>query len=119
MLLLFVGSFTLSYAQYSKEKLTDILTGGSTKSWTVKTAGKAEKGFVFNKNMTAQVKKGAAENVKWSISSTDNIRWFTTVGGETYETIVSYDKSGKQYVKFTHKDATPGGNYELLLYPGE
>jgi hypothetical protein len=117
MLVLLIGSFVVANAQYSKEKITEILTGGNSKSWTVKSQGHPEKTFVFNKNMSAQM-NGA--NTKWSISSQDNIRWFTTVGSDSYETIVSYDKAGKQFVKLTRKgDGKPGSNYELILYPSE
>jgi len=122
-LLLLLGNITFGYAQYSKEKLTDILTGGNVKSWTVKSATeRPEKGFTFNKNMTVQVQKdkGAAQNDKWSLSSPDNIRWLLVIGNQSYEMIVSYDKGGSQYIKLTHKDAgkTTGG-YEMTLYGGK
>jgi len=37
--------YSFGYAQYSKEKLTEILTGGSTKSWIVKGAAAGLKGI--------------------------------------------------------------------------
>ncbi len=126
ILLLLLGNITFGYAQYSREKITDILTGGSSKAWTAKavTGQRPEKGFTFNKDMSVQVQKNekggaiASANDKWSLTSKDNIRWKVEIGKETYEIIVSYDKSGTQYVKLTHKpDAgkTTGG-YELTLY---
>ena len=121
ILLLLFGNITFSYAQYSREKLTDILTGGSSKTWTAKGVNieRPEKSITFNKNMSAQVQKAAMENVKWSLTSPDNIRWKIIIGNETYELIVSYDKSGTQYIKLTHKaeaGKTTGG-YEMTLYP--
>ena len=125
ILLVLLGNITIGYAQYSKEKLTDILTGGSSKSWTAKgvNTDRPEKGFTFNKNMSVQIQKSdkgavATQNDKWSLTSADNIRWTIAIGSQSYEIIVSYDKSGTQYVKLTRK-ADVGkatGGYELTLY---
>src|SRR5688572_1623739 len=83
----------LCNAQYSKEKLTDILTGGSAKAWTVKTSNAPEKAFSFNKNQTVEITKSAGvQKEQWSLSSADNIRWFITIGSKKQELIVSYDK---------------------------
>src|SRR5450755_3062370 len=74
ILLLLLGNITFGYAQYNKEKITEILTGGSSKAWTAKGVNveRPEKGFTFNKDMTVQVQKGnekggAVQSEKWSL----------------------------------------------------
>src|SRR6185436_7745203 len=105
VLLPFVLSVFFCQAQYSKEKLTDILTGGSTKAWSVKSTNisPADKSYSFSKNSTVAVTKaeGAAQNETWALNSADNIRWFITIGSQKHELIVSYDKAGAQFVKLT------------------
>src|ERR1051325_1249768 len=122
ILLSFVMSISLCYGQYSKEKLTGILTGGSSKAWMVKAsnAARPEKSYTFNENFTVAIAKaeGAAQNEKWALSSADNIRWFITIGSQKYEMIVSYDKGGTQYVKLTNQSGDKSSLYnETLLYP--
>jgi len=120
---IFLFSLLSAKAQYTKEKLTDVLTGGSTKSWTVKGVNSSpdEKSFSFNKNMTAVIvtQAGKSTSGSWSLNSTDNIRWFLLAGGKTYEIIVSYDKAGKQFVKLTlgNSNDKSQGYTELQLYP--
>lgn len=105
-------------AQYSKDKLTDILTGSSVKSWSIKGSAGT---YAFNKNRTVEIKndKGVAKSEKWSLSSADNIRWFISTNGHKYELIVSYDKSGKQYIKLNSQsgDSRASGYSEIVLYP--
>ena len=118
LILLFVSFFKLSNAQYNKEKLTTLLTGGSTKAWSVKSSNAAEaaKSYTFNINNTVAIANGkaAVQSDKWSLSSDDNIRWFIVLGKEKSEIIVSYDKGGKQYVKLTGQ---AGNKTPLILYP--
>ena len=124
LLLLLITKITFCNAQYNREKLTDILTGGNIKTWTVKSAGAmhTEKSYAFNKNLSVQVAKdkGAVQTDKWTLTSADNIRWFISIGTQKYEIIVSYDKSGKQYVKLTSQTGDKTSVYnETLLYPSK
>jgi hypothetical protein len=116
------------YAQYDKEKLTNILTGRSTKTWMVKsvTAERPEKTFTFNKNMTVAIEKSnkgatVSEQQKWTLTTKDNIRWFVAIGSESYELIVSYAKDGSQFLKFTHQAGVSNvsGSFEMILYPSK
>jgi hypothetical protein len=117
IILIALVKITFCNAQYSKDKLTDILTGGTVKTWSVKGS---ESTYSFNKNMSAEIKtKSAAKTEKWALSSPDNIRWFISIGAQKYELIVSYDKSGKQYVKLNSQsgDSKASGYTETVLYP--
>jgi len=111
----------VSSAQYTKEKLTTILTGGTEKTWNVTSVNMAakEKMFSFNKNLSVVVQdaSGTKRNDKWLLSTTDNIRWFIMIGKEKYEMIVSYDKKGEEYIKLTHQSGTAkaAGDYEIKL----
>lgn len=120
--LLFFVNIMFSYGQYNKEKLTDILTGGNTRSWTVKGTSHSEKSYSFSKNATVQTlnSSGASQNLKWELTTADNIRWFILIGKQRYELIVSYDKSGKQFVKFTGTAGDKSSVYsETILYPSK
>lgn len=110
-------------AQYTKEKLATILTGGTEKSWNATSVNVEvkEKMFSFSKNLSVVVQNasGTKRNDKWLLSTIDNIRWFIMIGKEKYEMIVSYDKKGEEYIKLTHQSALmkPSGNYEIKLTP--
>ena len=108
-------------AQYSQEKLTEILTGGNSKAWSVKATNGAstEKSYTFNKNLTVAIAKGeGTQTEKWVLSSADNIRWFVTIGSQKRELIVSYDKAGTQFLKLTSQAGDKASIYsEMLLYP--
>lgn len=124
IVLLFACSAIVCEAQYNKEKLTEILAGSATKVWTVKSGSSAqgEKAFTFSKDLSVTISKtNAIENEKWALSSTDNIRWFITIGSKKYEVIVSYDKAGAQFLKLTSQanDKTSLYYNELLLYPSK
>ncbi len=115
---LFAASF--SHAQYDKGKLTNILTGGSSKTWSVQgvNINRPEKTMTFNINGNADVEKENGKKAdKWSVSSKDNIRWFLSVGADQYEMVVSYSKNGSQYVKLTH--GTSNDKYEMKLFPAK
>ncbi|MFI5218479.1 MAG: hypothetical protein ACHQNT_03240 [Bacteroidia bacterium] len=122
ILLLLIIKISFCEAQYSKEKLTGILT--NEKSWSVKgiNSNRAEKSYTFNKDMSVKIEKqgGAVAGAeKWSLSSTDNIRWFISIGKQKYEMIVSYDKGGKQFIKLTSQLSNNKAPVyeETLLYP--
>ena len=120
LLILFIHA-TFCYAQYDKDKLIKILTANS---WSVKgtNAELPEKSFVFSKDMTVQSGKDngksavVSQKESWTISSTDQIRWFIFIGNRSYELIISYTKSGSQYVKLIHQEKVQGA-YEMNLYP--
>ena len=116
--LFLIANISFCHAQYSKDKLTQILTDGSVKSWTDKKTGVV---YTFNKNMTAEIKsdKSAGKPGKWDLSSADNIRWFISINDQKYELIVSYDKAGKQYIKLNSQggDSKASGYSETVLYP--
>jgi hypothetical protein len=117
----FILTVIFCQAQYNKEKLTDILTGGGTKAWTVKGAS-SEKSYSFNKEFSVAITKsdGSSITEKWALSSTDNIRWFISIGSQKHELIVSYDKEGSQFVKLTNQSGDKGSVYhETLLYPAK
>jgi len=118
LVILFICIVKLGNAQYTKEKLTLLLTGGSTKAWNVKSSSVEEgaKTYTFGVNNTVAIAnaKAAVQSDKWNLTTDDNIRWFIVLGKEKSELIVSYDKSGKQYIKLTGQ----GGNRTpLILYP--
>ena len=121
ILLLLLFNTAFCYAQYDKDKLIKILT---TNSWTVKgiNSDQPEKSYSFSKDMSVQIGKDNGKGAvmmqkdKWTISSTDQIRWFISIGNQTYEMIISYTKSGSQYVKLTRQDKR-SGLHELNLYP--
>ncbi len=108
-----------SHSQYTKEKLSNLITGKSEKAWSV--AGinieRSEKKMTFNINNSVNVvsDKGSNEE-KWSLKSSDNIRWFIYIGDKQYELIVSYDKKGNEYLKFTHQ-SKGSDNYQMKLTP--
>ena len=106
LLLLLIAGAT-AQAQYDKEKLTALLVANA---WTVTAnTNRPEKKMVFTRDQVVTVDrdngKGGLTTTreKWSLASTDNIRWFLTVGGQTYELIVSYTKSGSQFLKLTRQ----------------
>ncbi len=123
VLLPFLFSLLMCYAQYNKEKIQKILTGDNEKSWTVSgiNIDRPEKKFIFNKNNSVKVEstKGILKNEKWSLKSADEIRWFLSIGNQTYEFIISYDKKGNEYIKLTHQavDNKTSGYYEIKLNP--
>ena len=53
------------------------------------------------------------------MKSADEIRWFLSIGNQTYEFIISYDKKGNEYIKLTHQavDNKTSGYYEIKLNP--
>ncbi len=110
-------------AQYNKEKIQKLLTGDNEKSWAVSgiNIDRPEKKFIFNKNNSVKVEstKGIIKNEKWSLKSVDQIRWFLSIGNQTYEFIISYDKKGNEYIKLTHQavDNKTSGYYEIKLNP--
>ena len=111
-------------AQYDKEKITSILTSGSSASWTVQGVNTVaeEKAYTFSTNGTCMVQpagSGAkAYNAKWMLNSPDNIRWFIDIGDRKHELIISFDKKGQRYIKLTRRpDRTRSVYYETLLYP--
>lgn len=110
-------------AQYNKVKIQKLLSGDNEKSWTVSgiNIDRPEKKFIFNKNYSVKVEStnGIIKNEKWSLKSTDEIRWFLSIGNQTYEFIISYDKKGNEYIKLTHQavDNKTSGYYEIKLNP--
>jgi hypothetical protein len=116
--LILIANISFCHAQYSKDKLTQILTDGNVKSWTAKKTGVL---YAFNKNMTVEIKNdvGTGKTGKWALSSADNIRWFISINDQKYELIVSYDKAGKQYIKLNSQggDSKASGYSETVLYP--
>ena len=110
-------------AQYNKVKIQKLLSGDNEKSWAVSGINieRPEKKFIFNKNYSVKVEstKGIIKNEKWSLKSADEIRWFLSIGNQTYEFIISYDKKGNEYIKLTHQavDNKTSGYYEIKLNP--
>lgn len=109
-------------AQYDKEKLSDLLVANA---WSVKSnVNRQEKKMVFSRDHVVLVDRDNGKGVvaqareKWSLTSGDNIRWFLAIGATTYELIVSYTKTGSQYLKLTHQDGSDKitGYYEINLY---
>lgn len=121
ILLGLILSVSVINAQYSKEKISITLTGSSEKSWSVSgiNTERPEKKLTFNINETviSEDNKGKKQTEKWTISTKDNIRWFLLIGKQNYELIISYDKSGAQYIKLTHQssDNKSSGYYEIKL----
>ena len=115
-------SISSVFAQYDKDKLTKILTANP---WSVTSApiARPERKFTFNKDQSVQIEKvndkggNVSGKDKWSVASSDNIRWFLTIGAEKYEMIVSYTKSGNQFIKLTHQAGADKitGYYEMNL----
>ena len=109
-------------AQYDKAKLTALLV---SHPWSVQSSvSRPEKKMVFSSDQQVLVDRDngkgsvAQAREKWSLSTSDDIRWFLTIGTRTYELIVSYSKSGSQYLKLTHlseKDRITG-YYEMNLH---
>jgi hypothetical protein len=103
-------------AQFTKDKLTEILCGKDQMTWQVTgiNSSPAEKVMTFRRNNTVGVEdlSGKKQERKWTLQSADNIRWFLDFGGTKYEMIVSYNKKGEQYIKLNRKD---NGEYELKL----
>lgn len=110
-------------AQYNKEKISEILTGENEKPWLVTgiNIDSPEKQLTFNKNNSVKIemKSGKTSNEKWSLRTEDEIRWFLSIGANSYELIISYDKKGKEYVKLTRRSGSSkaSGYYELKLTP--
>lgn len=123
LIALLIISNSYCRAQYSKDKLIGILTSGSEKSWTVKGINEtlADKIYIFNKDLSVKIEKEKGKRVadKWLLTTSDNIRWFLTVAGHKFELIVSYDKSGNQYLKLKNRpdDIKSSVYEETLLYP--
>jgi hypothetical protein len=121
LLHLLLSAVSAGYGQYDKNKLMNIIT---SKVWSVKgvTTERPEKAFTFSKDMTVQTnrddgKGGTISNKEnWSLSTSDNIRWFINIAGQAYELIVSYAKDGTQYLKLSHKAAV-NDSYEMNLFP--
>ena len=121
ILLLFISGVYNCNAQYTREKLISILTDNE-KVWTVKKGtAPGAKTFTFNKNFTAEVVKQNGKNatVEWTLSTLDNIRWFITIDNQKFELIVSYDKTGQQYLKLNlqPRDIKTSVYEETILYP--
>lgn len=124
-----LAGVSTSYAQYDRDKLIGILSGGSAKTWTVKSVNteRPEKSFTFNKDMSATIEKvggkgaGASEQTKWTLTTKDNIRWFVSIGNAQYELIVSYSKDGSQYMKLVHAAGNDkaSGSFEMNLFPAK
>ena len=121
VLAIFLLSISSVFAQYDKEKLTKILTANP---WSVTSFHEVrpEKKLTFFKDQSVQIDKSdkgvmSVHKHKWSIASSDNIRWFLMIGSEKYELIVSYTKSGSQFVKLTHAAGADKitGYYEMNL----
>lgn len=113
-----------SYAQFTKEKLSGILTNGSQRDWFVKSKSNSSSGmgYQFHSNNTVYLLNSPGKEApqKWSLSSTDNIRWFITMGKIKNEIIVSYDKAGKQFIKLTNQTGNGSSSYnEIILYPSK
>ncbi len=121
VILFLLVSASSTQAQYTKEKISNILSGDTEKSWSVNgiNVSRPEKVFTFNKNNTVVIEEtsGKIRKENWSISSNDNIRWFLKAGSITYELIISYDKKGQQFVKLTHGESanSASGYYEMKL----
>jgi hypothetical protein len=120
-LLLFIAIH--AQGQYNSEKIKEILAGKSQKSWAVTGLNivRPEKSFTFKTDNTGVTEDnyGSRKPMKWSLKSTDNIRYFITIGNANYELIISYDKKGEQYIKLTHStvDNKTSGYYEIKLTP--
>jgi hypothetical protein len=97
-------------AQYNKDKLTSILTDDSQKTWNVAgiNTNETEKTFTFLRSgaVITELKSNVKKTDKWSLMSSDNIRWFIVIAGKKYELIISYDKAGNQYIKLTQQDTS-------------
>lgn len=121
LVLTFFTGIIMCEAQYNKEKISKLLTGEIEKSWSVSgiNAERPEKilSFNVNKSVKMEMNNGSIKNEKWSLKSTDNIRWFLSMGKEEYELIISYDKKGNEYIKLTHQsvNAKSSGYYEIKL----
>lgn len=120
LLLLMSGVYNCN-AQYNREKLISILTDNE-KVWTVKKGSAlGAKTFTFSKNFSSEVVKQNGKNatVKWTLSTLDNIRWFITIDNQKFELIVSYDKTGQQYLKLNlqPRDIKTSVYEETILYP--
>lgn len=121
VILFLLVSASSTQAQYTKEKISSILTGESEKSWSANgiNESRPEKVFTFNNNNTVSIEEtsGKTHKENWIVSSSDNIRWFLKVGLTTYELIISYDKKGQQFIKLTHglSANSASGYYEMKL----
>jgi len=119
---IFLLTISSVFAQYNKEKLSAILTANP---WSVTSAhvARPERKMTFAKDQSVLVDKAndkggiVSQKDKWAVSSSDNIRWFLAIGAEKYEMIVSYTKSGSQFIKLTHQAGTDKitGYYEMSL----
>ena len=71
LLFLCFGFNTL--AQYNKEKLTNILTNGNTKNWSVKGTNfeRPEKTYEFNKNGTLNIGKNNGQGKIVAVAASD------------------------------------------------
>lgn len=113
----------MCHAQYNKDKISSLLTGDNEKSWSVTgiNTERPEKKLSFNKNYTVQIElnNGIIKNEKWSLKTSDEIRWFLSIDNQMYELIISYDKKGNEYIKLTHQavEDKTSGYYEIKLNP--
>lgn len=116
-----VFSASFAQAQYTKEKISNILSGDTEKSWLANgiNVSRPEKVFTFNNKSTVSIEEtsGKTHKENWVVSSSDNIRWFLKVGLTTYELIISYDKKGQQFIKLTHGESanSASGYFEMKL----
>jgi|GEM_PF-6448171 len=105
-------------AQYTKESISAIVTGGSSKSWIDNGTSTV---YTFSSNMKGEIKKatGSAQPVSWNLNTPDNLTWNLIISKESYELIISYNKEGTQYLKLVRYT---GGNRvagykEIKLFP--
>ena len=123
LLLSFFIGILMCHAQYNKDKISSLLTGDNEKSWSVTgiNTERPEKKLSFNKNYTVQIElnNGIIKNEKWSLKTSDEIRWFLSIDNQMYELIISYDKKGNEYIKLTHQavEDKTSGYYEIKLNP--
>jgi hypothetical protein len=103
-------------AQYTKEKLRDLLCGSGQKTWiaTGINTDRPEKTMTFKTpgGVVIEDQGGKTKTGNWTLQSADNIRWFIDIAGTKYELIVSYNKKGEQYIKLTHHE---NNDYEIKL----
>jgi len=120
-LFLFICGSLMGYSQYNKDKLSTLLTGGKEKVWIVSgiNAERPEKKMTFDKSNSVKIEfsNGPMKSMRWSLNSSDDIRWFILIGDLNYELIVSYDKKGKEYIKLTLQSLKGNDNYQMKLNP--
>ena len=114
----FLLSCLMAYPQFTKVKLTHLLTSDNQKSWMIAgvNVDLLEKKMTFSNNnsVVIETENSKTTTAKWALSSPDNIRWFLQAGNQTYELIVSYNKKGEEYIKLKHP-SKGSDSYELKL----